>query len=215
MFIAIPNMNESLENNKEKQPRYGLVRIVGLIGFLVFSIVLIKYTPIGTWLSLENLQYMVAQAGFWGFVVFVGMFVASAVLNVPGTAFLLLAILLFGYWEGALLAYIGAFIGAWVTFTIGRKVGGKALTEITNPTIRKLLTKAETRPIQTLIVLRILVQLSPVVGYTLALTNIKERQYLVGNLIGILLPIIGLSLGMYFFEDGIRHLFGIEASLSG
>ncbi|MFK7796719.1 MAG: TVP38/TMEM64 family protein [Aureispira sp.] len=208
-------MSEPFETNKEKRPQNGFMRIGILFGFLVLSILLIKYTVIGTWLSLENLQYMVAQAGVWGFVVFVGMFLASAVLNVPGTPFLLLGILLFGYWEGALLAYIGTCIGAWVTFTIGRKVGGQALSDVTNPTIRNLLAEAETRPIRTLIVLRILVQLSPIVGYTLALTNIKERQYLVGNLIGILLPIIGLSLGMYFFEDGIRHLFGIEASLSG
>ncbi|MGH1337299.1 MAG: TVP38/TMEM64 family protein [Aureispira sp.] len=201
-------MTIPFNDNKEPRRKNSLLRLGVLLAFLVLSILLVKYTIIGTWLSLENLQYMVAETGFWGVFIFIGIFVISAILNVPGTAFLLLAILLFDYWQGALFAYIGAMIGAYATFAIGRKVGGKALAEITNPTVRNLLTEVETRPIRTLIVLRILVQLSPFVGYTLALTNIKERQYLVGNLIGILIPIVGLTIGMYFFEDSIRHLFG-------
>lgn len=203
--MAIP-----FNDNKEARRQKSFLRLGALLIFFVVSILLVKYTIIGTWLSLENMKYMVAKTGYWGILVFIGMFVASAILNVPGTAFLLLAILLFGYWQGALFAYIGALMGAWVTFVIGRKVGGKALSEITNPTVRNLLAEVETRPIRTLIVLRILVQLSPFVGYTLALTNIKERQYLVGNMIGILIPIIGLSFGMYFFEDSIRYLFGYK-----
>lgn len=188
--------------------KLGWLRLMGLLLFLGFSIWLVKYTPIGSWISLENLQQMVAQTGFWGVLIFIGIFVAAAVLNVPGTAFLLLAILLFGYWQGALLAYIGAMLGAWATFVLGRTLGGKALTEIENKTVKRLLTNVEVRPIQTLILLRILVQFSPLVGYTLALTNIKQRHYMVGNMIGILIPTIVLSVGMYCFEDSIRALFG-------
>lgn len=186
----------------------GWVRILGLVLFLAFSIWLVQYTVVGDWLSLNNMQYMVAQTGFWGVFIFIGLFVLTAILNVPGTAFFLLAILLFGYWQGAFLAYIGAFLGAWVTFLLGRGLGGKALTEIKNKTVRNLLEKVEVNPIRTLIVLRILVQFSPIVGYTLALTNIKQRHYLLGNMIGILIPTIAFSIGMYCFEDSIRALFG-------
>lgn len=193
---------------KPPKRKSGLVRLVGLVLFLVCSVLLVKYTPVGDWISLENLQYMVAQTGFWGVLIFIGIFVASAVLNVPGTAFLILAILLFGYWQGAAFAYIGAMLGAWATFILGRTLGGKALTEIENKTVKKLLSNVEDRPIRTLILLRILVQFSPLVGYTLALTNIKQRHYMLGNMIGILIPTIALSLGMYCFEDSIRLLFG-------
>lgn len=178
-----------------------------LVLLLVAAAFVVAYTPIGQWLSLDNMQQLVEQTGFWGILIFIGMFVAAAVLNVPGTAFLLLAILLFGYWQGAVFTYVGAMLGAWVTFMLGRSIGGKALSEIKHPRIRQLLSEAEERPIRTLIVLRILVQFSPLVGYTLALTNIKQRQYLIGNLIGILIPTVALSLGMYFFEDMVRNLF--------
>lgn len=200
-------MDQKIGQESGKKKR-GWLRLMGLLLFLACSIGLVKYTPVGTWISLENLQQMVAQTGFWGILIFIGIFVAAAVLNVPGTAFLLLAILLFGYWQGAVFSYIGAMLGAWVTFILGRALGGKALMEIENKRVKRLLTNVESRPIQTLILLRILVQFSPLVGYTLALTNIKQRHYMVGNMIGILIPTIVLSVGMYCFEDSIRALFG-------
>lgn len=194
-------------DQNEDQKKSVVFRLGGLVLFIITSILLVKYTIIGTWLSLENMQYMVEQTGFWGVLIFIVIFVTSAIMNIPGTAFLLLAIMLFGYWQGAVFAYVGALLGAWVTFVLGRRMGGKALTEIKNPTVKKLLEQVEVKPIRTLIVLRILVQFSPFVGYTLALTNIKQRQYMIGNVIGILIPTIGLSFGMYFFEDSVRALF--------
>jgi uncharacterized membrane protein YdjX (TVP38/TMEM64 family) len=196
-----------MDQNKDQKKNVAL-RLGGLVLFILTSILLVKYTVIGTWLSLENMQYMVEQTGFWGVLIFIAIFVVSAIMNIPGTAFLLLAIMLFGYWQGAIFAYVGALLGAWATFVLGRTMGGKALTEIKNPTVKKLLEEVEVKPIRTLIILRILVQFSPFVGYTLALTNIKQRQYMIGNVIGILIPTIGLSIGMYFFEDSIRTFFG-------
>lgn len=196
-----------MSEQKDKQ-KYLWLRLGVMVLFIITTILLVKYTPLGDWLSLDAMQQMVDKTGMWGALIFIAIFVAAAVMNIPGTAFLLLAIMLFGYWQGALFSYIGACLGAWATFIVGRTVGGKALTEIKNPTVKKLLLEAEERPIRTLIVLRILVQFSPFVGYTLALTNIKQRHYLIGNLIGILIPTIGLSIGMYFFEDTIRAVLG-------
>ncbi|WMX17390.1 MULTISPECIES: TVP38/TMEM64 family protein [unclassified Aureispira] len=193
---------------EKKTKKNTFLRLGALVLFIITSILLVKYTALGAWLSLESMQYMVEQTGFWGILIFIAIFVTSAIMNIPGTAFLLLAIMLFGYWQGAFFAYVGALLGAWATFVLGRTMGGKALTEIKNPTVKKLLAEVEIRPIRTLIVLRILVQFSPFVGYTLALTNINQRQYMIGNIIGILIPTIGLSMGMYFFEDTIRALFG-------
>jgi len=196
-----------MSEQRAKQ-KYLWLRLGLMVLFIITTILLVKYTPLGDWLSLDAMQQMVDQTGMWGALIFIAIFVIAAVMNIPGTAFLLLAIMLFGYWQGAIFSYIGACLGAWATFVVGRTVGGKALTEIKNPTVKKLLLEAEERPIRTLIVLRILVQFSPFVGYTLALTNIKQRHYLIGNLIGILIPTIGLSIGMYFFEDTIRAVFG-------
>jgi len=197
--------------NKETEPsntsKYVFLRLGLMVILIIGTLALVRFTPVGTWLSLDNMKYMVHQTGYWGYLIFVGLYVVSAIMNIPGTAFLLLGILLFDYLPGATLSYFGSLAGAIVTFYIGRTVGGQALSEIKNKTVRRLLAEAEFKPIRTLVILRILVQFSPLVGYTLALTRIKAKDYLVGNLIGILIPTIGLTIGMYLFEDWIWALF--------
>ena len=114
---------------------------------------------------------------------------------------------IFGYVFGPIYAYIAALSAAWFTFVIGRWMGGKALTKLQHPRLRQYLSQVETRPIRTLIVLRIFLQFSPLVGYTLALTNIQQHKYFVGNVLGLLLPTIVITILTYCFEDFIRLLF--------
>ena len=191
-----------------KAPKSTGKRLLLLLAFMISTILIVKFTPLGAWLSVENMKNLVESTGIWGYFIFVAMFVIAAVMNVPGTAFLLLGVLLFDYWTGATLSYFGALIGAIVTFYIGRSVGGQALSEIKNPKIKNVLKKAEFYPIRTMIILRILVQLSPFIGYTLALTKINTRSYIIANVIALFIPVVGLTVGMYLFQDVIMSVFG-------
>lgn len=191
-----------------KPPKSTGKRILLLVLFMCSTILLVKFTPLGDWLSVENMQNMVEATGVWGYFIFVAMFAVAAVMNVPGTAFLLLGVLLFDYWTGAALSYFGSLLGAIVTFYIGRSVGGQALSEIKNQKIKNVLKKAEFYPIRTMIILRILVQLSPFIGYTLALTKINTRSYIIANVIALFIPVVGLTVGMYLFQDVIMSVFG-------
>lgn len=183
-----------------------LSRIVLVFFFVGAFVCLIRYTGLHDWVTLDNMYELVHNYGFWSVFIYWLIFVSAAIMNIPGTGFLLMAILLFGYPFGALYAYIGAMAGAWITFVLGRWMGGKALTDIKNNRIKSLLQQAENKPVRTLIVLRILLQFSPIVGYTLALTNIKQHKYILGNAIGMLLPTVGISIAAYFFED-VFHSF--------
>lgn len=176
-------------------------RLLIVVLFLTTTVLLVKYTVVGEWLNVTNMQVMVHRTGAWGYLIFVAFFTVAAIMNIPGTVFMILSIVLFGYWTGAVLSYFGGFSGAMATFYIGRAMGGQALSEIKNIRIRSLLQRAEDYPIRTLVFLRILVQLSPFIGYALALTKIKPRSYIIGNAISIIIPVIGLTIVAYFSED--------------
>ena len=75
-----------------------------------------------------------------------------------------------------------------INFLFARMVGGKALSEIKNKRIEKVLSRVETNPITTICWLRVFMLLSPVINYTLALTNIKTRQFFIGNAIAMIFP---------------------------
>lgn len=176
--------------------------------FLIMLLLIVVFTPIGQWISVDNMREVVENTGKWSYLLFVLIFVAAAVMNVPGTAFLLLGILLFGYFTGALLSYFAALSGSIITFFIGRWLGGNALQEIANPKLTKWIESAKVKPVSTLILLRTLLQFSPFIGYALSLTDVKFRYYLLGNMIGFLVPTLYISFGLYFFEDYILYLFG-------
>lgn len=200
-------MQTEKEPNNPKNNSLWL-KLGGFVLFIIIMLLLVKYTSLGSLLSVEGMQIAVAKAGVWGVLIFIAIFVTAAVMNIPGTGFLLVGILIFGYWQGAIYTYIAALIGSVLTFMIGRKLGGAAFSEVKNPKIQSVLLEAELRPIRTLIILRILMQFSPLVGYTLALTNINARSYIIGNIISIWIPTVAISLLMYFFEDTARAFFG-------
>ncbi|MCP4442351.1 MAG: VTT domain-containing protein [Aureispira sp.] len=194
-------------SKSEKRIGVGL-RLLILVAIIVSLILVGKFTPLGEYFSVTKLKELINGAGWWGLLIFLGFFIAGAIMNLPGTAFLVFALWIFGYWKGASITYLAAVIAAMITFYFARFVGGKALTEIKSPFVKRLLGKAESRPIFTLVVLRVLIQFSPLVGYTLALTNIKPYQYFIGNIIGMLVPLGYLTFGYYVFEDYFIALLG-------
>ncbi|MCH2045595.1 MAG: VTT domain-containing protein [Saprospiraceae bacterium] len=184
---------------------------IGLLITLVGGLILLaRFTPVGEYLTIEKLRVLILDAGIWGVFIYIGIFIAAAFMGLPATAFLIFSIIVFGYWQGAGITYIAAFIGALATFYFSRLVGGKALSEIKNKRIQKIIQQAEDKPIRTLIILRTITQISPFVGYTLALTNIKSKHFIVGNIIANLIPIAYITLGVGLFEDQLQALFGVS-----
>jgi len=179
-----------------------LILRVLLLGVIMLGLLATaKYTPLGEYFSVEKLQELIKGAGNWGLVIFFAVFLMGTLMSVPGAVFLVFAILTYGYLRGILLSYITACLCAMINFLFARMVGGKALTEIKNKRIQKVLSRVDTHPITTICWLRIFMLLSPVVNYAMALTNIKSRQFFIGNSIAMIPPFAFIILGTVFFRS--------------
>jgi len=165
---------------------------------MLLLLALAKYTPIGDYFSLEKLQQLIQDAGWLGLLVYFGVFMLGTLMNVPGAVFIVFAVLTWGYFKGIILSYFTAAICAILNFLFARMVGGQALSAMEHPRIKKVLARVESNPITTICWLRIFMLLSPVVNYALALTNIKTRQFIIGNAIAMILP-FGLIIGSTVF----------------
>ncbi|MHC4830871.1 MAG: TVP38/TMEM64 family protein, partial [Planctomycetota bacterium] len=78
-------------------------------------------------------------------------------------------------------------------FFVVRGVGGKALSEVENRFLQRALSKLDERPVLTTIGLRTLFLMSPPLNYALGLSSITFRNYLVGSLLGLIIPVAGLT----------------------
>jgi uncharacterized membrane protein YdjX (TVP38/TMEM64 family) len=110
----------------------------------------------------------------------------------------------------ASLNYVAGLLSAIATFYAGRLIGSGALSEIKSVRVKKLIASAENNPIKTLVIIRTIMIMNPIVGYALALTKISPRNYIIGNAVGIIVPVLYISLGMYFVKDSIMKFFGID-----
>ena len=82
-----------------------------------------------------------------------------------------------------------AGISCVLTFLTIRFVGGDALRQLTNQTVARILRQLDTHPIRSIVLARVLFQTLPALNYALAMSGVKFRDYLIGTLLGLPLPI--------------------------
>ena len=147
--------------------------------------------------SLEFLQRKIFENKISGLLIFVLLFSLGNLIQIPGWVFLAAAVLALGRTMGGIATYIAASISCVVTFLTIRFVGGDALRQLNNKIATGLLRQLDAHPIKSIVLLRILFQTMPALNYALALSGVKFRNYLLGTLLGLPLPI---ALYCLFFD---------------
>lgn len=152
-------------------------------------------------LDAEHLRAMVDRAGPWGVPIYVLLFVIGQLLHIPGLVLQAAGILVWGRFGGFGVSWLAALVSVSVTFVIVRAAGGKALDELESPRVKKLLARAEARPILTVILVRTVFWLAPWSTYALALSHIRYRDFLMGSAVGLAAPMLGAA---FVFERLFR-----------
>jgi uncharacterized membrane protein YdjX (TVP38/TMEM64 family) len=194
-----PGPDDASRPNRKKL--YRLVAVAALLGGLF---VIAKTTGVTDQVTVENMRGWMADAGGWGVLLFVVIFLVGELMQVPGLIFVAAAVLSYGRFWGGGLSYITAVLSVCFSFVVVRTVGGKALGEIKQAWVRKALAKLDTHPIKTVAVLRTVLIMSPPLNYALALTNMKFRDYLIGSAVGLVPPILVFVI----FFDQLMVFFG-------
>lgn len=140
-------------------------------------------------LTRDRIQALMLDLGALGFLAYVIIFAVGELMHVPGMAFVAAAMLAYGPVMGAGAGLVGAIVSLTVSFYVVRLVGGQPLGDIQRPIIRRILAQLDRRPIVTIAVLRMLVQLLPALNYGLAMSKVRYRDYIAGSVIG-LLPVL-------------------------
>ncbi len=144
------------------------------------------------YLHAARLRGVVAGAGSLGHVLFLVIFVGAVVAQIPGIPFALLAPALFSWPEAWLLCTLGSNVAVNLNFVLVRRMGGKPLAELQQPTLRRILSSLDARPVRAVALLRTLTIMFPPVTSALALTGVSARDHALGSALGLLLPVTAL-----------------------
>lgn len=120
--------------------------------------------------------------GLWAPVIYMALYVAGAVVFLPGSLFTLAGGALFGPLWGALLSLVGATIGAGIAFLVARYLAGNWVAQKAAGWLKRLVTGVEAEGWRFVAFVR-LVPLFPfnLTNYALGLTRIGFLPYVVAS----------------------------------
>lgn len=164
------------------------IRLLGGTILIAVALIIFKFTPIATWIKLENLRLLKEQAGVFAPVGFIVVYAIATILSVPGTILTLSGGALFGIVFGTIWTVIGASLGAIGAFLIARFIAGDWARQQfeKGARLRQLQQGIEQNGFWFVLSIR----LSPIfpfiaVNYLLGLTPIGLPAYTLATLIGI------------------------------
>ncbi|KZX60755.1 SNARE associated Golgi protein [Alcanivorax sp. HI0033] len=172
-------------------------RLILLAVMLVSVLLIVELTGLREQFSLTALRTLLEANLLVGVLLFVLAFAIGNLIQLPGWPFLAAAILALGTVAGGLVTYVAACVSCLVTFQVVQGVGGSALRDIDKPLARKILARLDSHPVRSVMLLRLLFQTMPALNYTLALSGVKRRDYLLGSLLGLPFPLL---IYCFFFD---------------
>lgn len=165
--------------------RRGLAVLALVVGLWLLA----RATGLADRLTLAGVRELFALHPLGGLALFALAFTMGNLAQVPGTVFMLAAVLALGRFWGGLATYAGASVACLAAFTLLRAVGGDALRGLHGRWARRLFRQLDARPVRSVIGLRMLFQTLPALNLALALSGVGWRAHLVGTLLGLPLPI--------------------------
>jgi len=171
------------------------VRLTLLAVFLVGIYVIGRTTGFTDGLTVEGIREWMRVAGLWGFAVFVVIFCVGQLLYIPGFVFVMVSGLAYGPVWGSVASIIAATVSVAVSFVIVRTIGGQPLksNQFERRFLQKPLDRLEQQPIRSMIIIRLFLWAIPPVNYTLAMSGVTFRDYMIAAIIGMTPPFVALS----------------------
>jgi len=178
-------------------------RLFAVLAFLGLLLAVFQLSGLRDNLSLAFLHQKFLDNEVTGLLIFIALFALGNLVQIPGWIFLAAAVLALGEVWGGVATYLAAVVSCAFTFWLIRLLGGDALRQIKGNWARRVLAHLDARPVAGVVLLRTLLQTAPALNYALAMSGVKFRDYLIGTLLGLPLPI---ALYCVFFDYLARVL---------
>ncbi len=182
--------------------RYG--RLLGVVLFLGVLLTVFEISGLRDHFNLAFIRELILQHRAGGLVVFVLLFSLGNLIQIPGWVFLVAAVLTLGRVWGGAVTYVAALTSCVITFVTIRALGGDALRLLRNRVAVRILRELDRHPIASVAALRVLFQTVPALNYALAMSGIRFRDYLIGTLAGLPLPIAVYCLLFDMLASGLH-----------
>lgn len=181
-------------------------RLVAVVIFLILAFLFFELSGLRQGFNLENLRQTLSENVFSGAILFILLFCAGNLIQIPGWIFLAAAVLTLDKLWGVVLTYIAAVTSCMVTYWLIRTLGGDALRKLENPIAKRIFGHLDEYPLRSQVILRTVFQTAPALNYSLALSRVRSWEYFLALMLGLPLPILLYCVGFEFLiENFLAH----------
>jgi uncharacterized membrane protein YdjX (TVP38/TMEM64 family) len=178
-------------------------RLLGVVAFVGVLLAAIDVAGLREQFNLEFIRQVILEHRAGGLFLFILLFALGNLIHIPGVLFMVAAVLTLGQVWGGLVTYVAAVTSCALTYIVIRFLGGDALRLLENRLARRLLRELDARPVAAVALLRFFFQTLPALNYALALSGVRYRDYLLGTLVGLPIPLVVFC---FFFDQVVKAL---------
>lgn len=177
-------------------------RIFAVPLFVITLLLIAHFTGIRSEINLIYIKSLFDENFLVSTISFILVFTIGNLIQIPGWPFLVAATITLGIVPGYFLTLSAASFSTIVGFILIRFIGRDSLENIKSNVVKRLIKNTHESPIRNTVILRVLFQTAPPINYALALSGIKFKDYLIGSLLGLPVPIFIYT----FFIDELSKL---------
>lgn len=179
-------MDTNAERTAVPDKRKAVLKAGVFVLFIVGAILLVRYSPLKNYLTAASLQTFLNTVGVWAPVVFVLVYTAGVCLFIPGTLLTGLGAAIFGAYWGFVYVWIGAMLGASLSFLIGRTLGRDFAASLIGNKLQKYDQAIQRNGFATVLYLRLVYFPFTPMNFGMGLTSVRFGDYFWGTGLGIL-----------------------------
>jgi len=180
-----------------------LIKALFLLAFIVAAVLIVRFTPVKSYLTREALGQVLESAGYWAPLLFILVYTLGICLFVPGTLLTTLGAAIFGAYWGFLYVWVGAMLGSSAAFWIGRTLGREFAASLIGDRLKKYDEAIERNGFATVLYLRLIYFPFTPMNFGMGLTRVRFRDYVFGTGLGI---IVGTFI-FTFFVGTVREIW--------
>jgi uncharacterized membrane protein YdjX (TVP38/TMEM64 family) len=178
--------------------RFGLLVVLLGAGF-----VLVRFTPVGEYLTAERLQEMLGRVrgAWWTPLALVGLTTLLGAVGVPATPFLIAGAAIFGPLWGTLWNWLGVLLASAAGYLLARALGREFVERIGGDKVRRAERILHRRGFLPLVAARFVPIPFSLVNAAAAVVGVRLMKFLTATAIGLLPPIAIIT----YFTSALLH----------
>jgi len=177
-----------------------IIRSFFFIAFLLTSFILFKYTAFhnyftkdGLFITINAIRQLIDQCGSWGVVLYLLTGLLAITFNVPTILIIAISVTIFGKVAGGIIAAIIVYAGISLIYWIAQTLGRPFVKSLFNNGFHKIEKRLRNNGLMTVVYLRLVFFMAPVLNWILCVTSISYKNMLLGTIIGTVHNIIIFS----------------------